>query len=79
MSSLSLEEQSFINLVNFFRPELRRIMAGEMAGDVISERTTRRTLHKHGVLSGRKPRKGNGTVNGTSTTVTEEARQVLGK
>ncbi len=66
-----------MNLVNFFRPELSRIMAGEMAGDVIPERTTRRTLRRHGVLTGRTPRKKNGAVNGTSVTVTDEARRIL--
>jgi hypothetical protein len=74
---MTVEERSFINLVNFFKPELQRIIEGEIASDVMPERTTRRTLRKHGVLTGRTPRKKNGTVAGTLTMVTEEAKKVL--
>lgn len=73
---LTVEECSFINLVNHFRPELKRILKGEQAGDVIPERTTRRTLRKHGVLVGVKKRE-NGYMRGTVSVVTDAARRVL--
>ena len=62
---MNLEYQSFINLVNHFKPELERIMMGERAKSVIPEASTRRTLRNHGVLIKRKVR------------ITEEARKVL--
>ena len=63
--TMTSEEQSFLNIVNFFSPELKRIMAGERAETVIPEKSTRRTLRNHGVLIKRK------------ASVTDEARKVL--
>jgi len=65
MSNLSLEEQSFINLVNHFRPQLERIMKGESANKVIPEKSTRLTLRNHGVLVRRR------------LCPTEEAKRIL--
>ena len=62
---MTLEERSFINLVNHFKPELERIMKGERAKIVIPEVSTRRTLRNHGILVKRK------------VLVTEEAKKVL--
>ena len=62
---MTLEERSFVNLVNFFKPELMRIMEGEPVEDVIPQKSTRRTLRNHGVLVKRK------------VLVTEEAKKVL--
>ena len=65
MSNLSLEEQSFINLVNHLRPQLERIMKGESANKVIPEKSTRLTLRNHGVLVRRR------------LCPTEEAKRIL--
>jgi len=62
---MTLEERSFVNLVNFFKPELMRVMEGEPVEDVIPQKSTRRTLRNHGVLVKRK------------VLVTEEAKKVL--
>jgi len=62
---MTLEERSFVNLVNFFKPELKRIMGGEDPEIVIPAKSTRATLRKHGVLVERK------------VDVTDEARRVL--
>ena len=71
---MNLEYQSFINLVNFFKPELERIIEGEPAASVLPERTTRKTLRKHGVLTKRYNRDGGG---GSISAVTEAALEVL--
>ena len=61
---MTLEEISFINLVNFFRPELRRIIKGENLKTVFTK-ATQKTLCRHGVLVKRK------------SDITEEAKRVL--
>ena len=62
---MTLEERSFVNLVNFFRPELQRIMKGESANKVIPEKSTRLMLRNHGVLVRRR------------LCPTEEAKRIL--
>lgn len=52
-----VDEQSDVNLAAFYKLELDRIHAGEQIKDVISTRTTHRTLCRHGVLVGRKRKK----------------------
>lgn len=74
---MTLDTLSFVNLVNHFGPQLRRIMRGEQAGDVILERTTRRTLVKHGVLEKQRHQQENGAPRGTATAVTDKARRLL--
>jgi len=63
---MTLEEISFINLVNFFKPELKRIMKGENSETVFTK-ATQKTLCKHGVLIKHK------------SDITEEAKRVLEK
>ena len=50
---MSLERQSFENLVNFYRSELLRIVGGENCSTVFPSRVTRRMLRRHGVLHGK--------------------------
>lgn len=72
---MNLEEQSFINLVNFFKPELERIMRGEKLTQVIPERSTRSTLHRHRVLSRGSSR---GVYGGSVVSLTQRTIEVLG-
>ena len=48
---MTLEERSFINLVNFFRPELEQYLKGAPLLKAIPSKATRQTLYRHGVLS----------------------------
>lgn len=69
VTELSLEAQSFRNLVNFYEDELRQIMSGEPYVDFFTV-NIRRRLRVKGILGG-----GKGV---RYTDVTPEAKKILG-
>ncbi len=61
---MTTDEQSFVNLVNYYRDELIQIIKGERASAVIDKKCRRTGLTRNGVL-----------LKGGK--VTDEARRVL--
>jgi len=66
-----LEEQSFRNLVEWFRPGLTRVLAGERATKVFPSSSRRRKLLRRGVFLKQYGR------SGMEITVTPEAKRLL--
>lgn len=48
--SMTTDEQSFVNLVNYYRDELIQIINGERAATVIDKKCRRTGLQRNGVL-----------------------------
>jgi len=73
---MTLEERSFINLVNFYGDELRRLDAGEKMESVMPTRQSRKPLYKYGAL--RKVNPSPCLPSGSKIMLTDEAKKVLG-
>ena len=69
---MSLEEQSFINLIEFYRSELTKIQHGKLATKVLTD-CARMSLGRHGVFG----RKHKGDTQGNPLVLSDRALKAL--
>lgn len=76
--NMPVEEQSFRNLVNFYRDELMMIDGGVSISIALPERISRKPLYKYGIIVHvTDNNNSNGLFNGSRVRVTDEAKRIL--